>query len=259
MKIIDNNSSSKESKKKYREYAININKEEFIKVIKNRRSVRVFTEEKVDHQHLKECLELSLLAPNSSNLQPWEFYWIKTENKKQKIKEYCLNQSAARTAQELIVCVARADNWKKNNKLLQDLYNKREEETPEIVKKYYKKIVPIIYSQGPMGFFGFFKYLAIKLIGIIRPIPREPVSMSDMRVWAHKTTALACQNLMLSLRAFGYDSCPMEGMDSYKIKKLLALPRKAEISMVISVGKRAVNGVYDKQIRMDSDNFIKII
>ena len=61
---------------------------------------------------------------------------------------------------------------------------------------------------------------------------------------------------MLSLRAFGYDSCPMEGMDSYKIKRLLRLPRRAEICMVISVGKRAINGVYDKRVRIDSDNFI---
>ena len=30
--------------------------------------------------------------------------------------------------------------------------------------------------------------------------------------------ALACENLMLALRAYGYDSCPMEGMDSKRIK-----------------------------------------
>ena len=42
---------------------------------------------------------------------------------------------------------------------------------------------------------------------------------------------------MLSLRAYGYDSCPMEGMDSSKIKKLLGLRSPAEISMVISAGK----------------------
>jgi nitroreductase len=80
-----------------------------------------------------------------------------------------------------------------------------------------------------------------------------------MKIWAHKSTALACQNLMLSLRAYGYDSCPMEGMDSKQIKKLLNLPRRAQITMVISAGKRAENGVYGKQIRFDSDDFIKII
>ncbi len=244
---------------KYQEVALLTNKAEFKKVVQSRRSVRVFTEDKVDHKELMECLELSLLAPNSSNLQPWEFYWIQTEEKKDKVKEYCLNQSAARTAQELIVCVARPDNWKKNNSLLQELYTKREKETPKVVESYYKKIVPLVYNQGPLGIFGFIKFLAIKVISLFRVIPREPVSNSDMRVWAHKTTALACENLMLAVRAYGYDSCPMEGMDSKRIKKLLSLPRKAEVCMVISVGKRASNGVYDEQIRLESNNFIKII
>ena len=61
---------------------------------------------------------------------------------------------------------------------------------------------------------------------------------------------------MLSLRAYGYDSCPMEGMDSARIKKLLGLSSPAEISMVISAGKRAENGVYGKQIRFKSKYFI---
>ncbi len=80
-----------------------------------------------------------------------------------------------------------------------------------------------------------------------------------MRVWAHKSTALACENLMLSLRAFGYDSCPMEGMDSKRIQKLLQLPNEAEICMVISAGKRADNGIYGKRIRFDNSLFIKEI
>ena len=80
-----------------------------------------------------------------------------------------------------------------------------------------------------------------------------------MKIWSHKSTALACQTLMLSLRAFGYDSCPMEGVDSYKIKKLLKLPKKAQICMVISAGKRAENGVYGKRYRLNKERFIKIV
>ena len=41
-----------------------------------------------------------------------------------------------------------------------------------------------------------------------------------------------------------------------RIKKLLGLSSPAEISMVISSGKRAENGVYGKQIRFDSNYFI---
>lgn len=250
---------TKSPKLKYVELAEDVKKDEFIKIVESRRSVRVFTEEKIKEKDFIKCLDLALLAPNSSNLQVWEFYWVKTASLKEKLREYCLNQSAARTAQELVVCVARPDKWKKNNALLQKAYQEREEDTPEIVKKYYKKIVPIVYSQGPFGFFGLLKRLVIFLIGIKRPIPREPVSNCDMRVWAQKTTALACENLMLALRSFGYDSCPMEGMDSKKIKKMLKLPRRSEICMVIGAGKRAKYGVYDKRIRLGTEDIIKIV
>ena len=42
-----------------------------------------------------------------------------------------------------------------------------------------------------------------------------------MKVWSQKTTALACQNFMLSMRAYGFDTCPMEGFDSSRLKKIL--------------------------------------
>ncbi len=245
-------------KHNYVEHAEKIDYKEYKKLVESRRSVRAYKDEPLDPKKLKECIELALLAPTSSNLQCWEFYWVRDENKKEKLKEYCLNQSAARTAQELIVCIARIDTWRKHrNKILNDLSDNSE--APRSAIAYYKKIVPLVYTQGIFNIIGFIKKIVIFFIGIVRPIPREPVSKSDMRVWAHKTTALACENLMLALRAYGYDSCPMEGMDSKRIRKMLNLPRSAEVSMVISAGKRADNGVYGKRFRLDSDNFIKII
>ena len=245
-------------KHNYVEPATEVNSNEFKKIVESRRSVRVFKDDPVDPDKLKECLELALLAPTSSNLQCWEFYWIRNDKKKEKLKEYCLNQSAARTAQELIVCVARLDTWRKNRDKILDNLNSNLD-APRSAVAYYKKIVPLVYNQGVFNIIGFIKKLIIPIIGLKQPIPREPSSKSDMRVWAHKTTALACENLMLALRAYGYDSCPMEGMDSKKIKKMLGLPKKAEISMVISAGKRTDNGVYGKRFRLNSDNFIKIV
>ena len=242
----------------YREPALDINRNEFIKVVKSRRSVRSFTDDSINPKDLKECLELALLAPTSSNLQCWEFYWVKSKDKKEKLKTFCLSQSAAMTAEELIVCVARMDTWKKNkNSIIENL--KSSNSLPKSAIKYYEKIVPLLYSQGIFGVLGFLKRILIFFVGIFKIIPREPKSISDMRVWAHKTTALACENLMLALRAYGYDSCPMEGMDSVRIRKMLKLPRKAEICMVISVGKREKNGVYGERFRLNSEKYIKIV
>ena len=245
-----------ETKNKHIEEVPAINKEEFIKAVKSRRSVRNFKDEPVLEKHMRECLELTLLAPNSSNLQPWEFYWVRSIEKKEKLIRYCLGQPAASTAQELVVAVARPDFWKVNQKRMLSLIDEMGEKAPKSVKKYYGKIVPIAYHQGFLSIKGYIKKIAMEFRGLKKPTPREPYNKKGMAVWAHKSTALACENLMLSLRAYGYDSCPMEGMDSARIKKLLGLSSPAEISMVISAGKRAENGVYGKQIRFKSKYFI---
>ena len=230
---------------------------DFFDLVKKRRSIRKFTDEKVPEEVIEKSLKAALLAANSSNLQPWEFYWVKDLEKKNKLISYCLGQPAAETAQELVVCVARPDNWKLNTQTMLDMF--KEKELPQAVSTYYTKIVPLAYNQGFLGLFGLIKKISTFFIGLRRPIPREPVSFNDMKIWAQKSTALACQTLMLSLRAFGYDSCPMEGIDSRRIKKLLKLPKKAQICMVISAGKRAKNGVYGKRYRLPKERFIKIV
>ena len=210
-----------EDSNQYVEDAIATNKEEFIKVVESRRSVRIYNESKIKESDMLECLRLSLLSANSSNLQAWEFYWVRDENKKNKLIDYCLGQPAAKTAQELIVCVARPDHWLKNRDLMINDFKHKEKNIPKSVQTYYNKIVPLAYRQGFLGTLGFLKKIAIFFMSFNKSIPREPTSFNDMKIWAHKTTALGCQTLMLALRAFGYDSCPMEGIDSYRIKKLL--------------------------------------
>ena len=243
----------------YTEPAPEINTEEFIKVVESRRSVRVYTEENIPEEIMQKCLDLALLAPNSSNLQAWEFYWVKDQSKKEKLVKYCLSQPAARTAAELVVAVARTDTWAKRSKEMIEILQENSPKPPKAAMQYYKKIVPLAYNQGPLNIFGYIKQIVVALRGLKTPTPREPGSESDMKVWAHKSTALACENLMLAFRAFGYDSCPMEGMDSKRVKKLLGLPSKAYITMVISAGKRASNGVYGPRIRFNRDKFIKTI
>ena len=54
------------------------------------------------------------MAPNSSNLQLWEFYRVKSKEKKAELVKYCFGQNAAKTANELIVFVTRKDKWKQN-------------------------------------------------------------------------------------------------------------------------------------------------
>lgn len=240
----------------YREKAAKTDPEAFETVVRSRRSTRVYTAESIPEEVMRRCLELTLLAPNSSNLQPWEFYWVRDADKKAELSRLCLGQPAATTAQEIVVCVARMDTWDRNRKLMLEAMESAEQEVPAAALKYYRTLVPLAYGQGPWGMFGPIKKLIFWFLALRKPMPRGPSGKGDLRVWAHKSTALGCQNLMLSLRAFGYDSCPMEGMDPCRVRKLLGLPRAAEVCMVISAGKRAENGIYGEQIRFDPSLFL---
>jgi len=244
----------------YSEAPPEINSEEFLKVIKSRRSVRIYKDDPVEESHMELILDSALLAPNSSNLQPWKFFRVKNTQKKNELVKACLGQSAAKTAPELIVCVARTKSWKQNAKDLIELMEKESPiELPEVVYQYYKKIVPIAYNQGPFGLWGLIKKLGASIRGISKVTPREPTSQSEMKTWAAKSTALAAQNIMLTARALGYDSCPMEGYDSKRVGKIVGIEKGDFPIMVISIGKRADGGVYGPQFRLPRESFIEII
>ncbi len=240
----------------YREDAGSTSFDEFRKVVESRRSVRLYQDEAIPDSVVKQCIDLSLLAPNSCNLQPWEFHWAKSEEIRNKLAELCFHQPAADTAPVLIACVARTKTWKRSRQQMLDLFSTMEE-IPASAVKYYKTFVPLIYSQGPLGILGPIRRLLVGLIGLFRPIPRGPFGKTGLTLWATKSTALACENLMLAFRAAGYDSCAMEGFDARRVEKLLKLPRDASVVMIVAAGKRKQGGIYGRRVRFDSKLFVK--
>lgn len=229
---------------------------EFKKVVETRRSVRVFDRTPVPEADVREALDLALLAPNSSNLQPWEFHWVRAPKLREALVEACLSQPAARTAAELIVCVARTDTWPAMRSRMLEAFAARKD-VPASAVDYYRKLVPMVYSVGPFGLLARLRGLAMFCLGFFRPVPREPSSAAELTTWAVKSTALACENLMLALRARGWDSCPMEGVDSRRVKKLLGLPRSSALVMVVAAGRRSSRGVYGPRIRFDRALFVR--
>ncbi|MCB0384124.1 MAG: nitroreductase family protein [Bdellovibrionales bacterium] len=229
----------------------------FERLVAARRSVRRYEAEPIPDQVVEKCLDLALKAPNSSNLQPWEFYWVKTTERKEELARHCFSQPAAATAPTLIVCVARIDTYRAHAQQMVKVFSESSESVPKPAIDYYKKLVPFAYYLGPLSLWGRIRGLGMWVVSLFRPTPLLPANRDQLVTWAVKTTALACENLMLAFRAYGYDTCPMEGCDPRRIKRMLKLPRGAEVVMVISAGKRAPGGVYGPRIRFDREQFIK--
>ena len=233
--------------------------------IQYRRSVRVYDAEKpLDKNIVKKCIQQASLAPNSSNMQLWEFYHITSKDIIDKIAPFCFNQNAARTAQQLVVFVTRKDLWKQRAKANLNFIdtnfganNPKEKQSSreKVARNYYGKIIPFAYADF-LGILGFFKYLMVLVIGLFKPIYRE-VRKSDMRIVAHKTCGLAAQNFMISMAAEGYDTCPMEGSDTWRVKNTLGLPFGSEINMIVSCGIRKPEGVYGERFRIPFEEVYK--
>ncbi len=235
-----------------------------IDAINYRRSVRVYDENKeIDSEIVKKCIQQATLAPNSSNMQLWEFHHITSKTILNKLAIACLGQSAAVTAKQMLVVVVRKDLWKKRAKdnltYLEKLFGKKPKEKytgrEKFALNYYKKIMPFVYGDF-FGIYGCIKYSISWVTGLFRPTYRQ-LRKSDMRIVAHKSAGLAAQTFMLSMAAEGYDTCPMEGNDSLRIKKILNLPSKSEINMVISCGIRKPEGIYGERFRIAFEKVYK--
>ena len=228
---------------------------EFFDVIKSRRSVRKFTNEAVPEEVVRKALDAALLAPNSSNLQLWEFYWSRSTDKKQALVKACLSQPAAATAAELVFVVARLDTWRRNRDLmLQEL--RKSPSVPKSALSYYEKAIPAVYLQDPFGLIGLVKGMALSIAGLTRPLPRIPSSRAGLFEMVTKSAALAAENFMLALVAQGYGCCPMEGFDEVRVKKILGLGRGAHVVMAIGLGRPAADGIYGPQLRFDKNLFV---
>lgn len=235
-------------------------------ILEYRRAVRRYTSEALDTEKVKECLQLATLTPTSSNMQLYKMFHITDKTLLQKVAEACLGQGAATTAQQMVVFVARQDKYKERAKtLLEEGIANVHRHSPEdrwiprikLIKNYYAKLMPTLYARC-FGLLGAVRKISAYAISLFRPILTE-VSESDMRVTVHQSCGMVAQTFMLAMAEQGYDTCPLGGFDSRRLKKLLNLPSGAEINMVVSCGIRDAKGIWGDRFRVPFEEVYKAL
>jgi nitroreductase len=226
---------------------------DFFEAIKARRSVRKYTPQPVPAEVMDKAIDAALLAPNSSNMQTWRIYWVHDADARKKMAEACMNQGAARTAQELVAFVADPSTWKIAQAAnLQHLGAGANKD----VVTYYKTLMPLLYSWRILAPL---KWLFFNTMGIFKPTIRKPWSSRDIEEVSVKSTALAAENFMLAISAQGFDTCPMEGFDEYLVRRILGLKCRARVVMIISVGKQDPAGIWGERFRLPKETVVKKI
>ena len=233
---------------------------EFQRIIEYRRSNRKFdANTPVPNEVIQTSIERAILSPNSSNMQLWEFHWIQSKEMLKTFVPLCLGQSAAQTAQQMVVFVTRKDKWKSRAKWNLDMVKAsvvgEQDKAQKMGMNYYGKIMPLVYTNDPFGFMSLLRRSISFFAGLRKPFVRTGGS-ANQRVGVHKSCALAAQTFMLSIAAEGFHTCPMEGFDEKRVKQALKLPRGAEINMIISVGLGTEPGIWGPRMRVPNEEVI---
>jgi len=228
----------------------------FNEIVNNRRSYRLFdTEFLLPKEVVQRSLERAIKSPNSSNMQLWEFYRVKSKQAVEEVAKICLDQRGAKTASEIVVFVARPDLWKKRQKFHLERIDKSQINIDNTrlftssERNYYQKLMPIFYNTSFSFIKDIYKSVFVWFKSINKPFIQDVYSKFIPLV-VHKSTALAAQTFMLSITAEGYASVPMEGLDSKRMKKFLKLPKGAQINMAIAVGRGMDEGLRGERIRL---------
>lgn len=160
------------------------------------------------------------LAPSSNNLQPWEFHWVRHDSpQRDAAVEACLSQPAAATSAELIFFIGR----------------------PDLLLDRAAAMVAHFEAAGNESTASYYRDQVALNVQKMAPEARN--------AWVDKSVALAAAQFMLAIKAAGFDSCPMEGLDPDKVRALFGLPQEATVTMAVSVGEGIPEGLYGPRLR----------
>jgi len=223
-----------------------------------RRATRKFSDQPISAERVRQCLQLATLAPTSNNMQLYEMVHVTDKGLLQRLATACLDQVGAQTAQQMVVFVTRHDHYRQRVKQLIAFERENisrhsapadQERRIKEKETYYGKMIPFLYSRF-FGLWGALRKAMLVGVGAFRPMFRQ-CSETDTRIVLHKSCALVAQTFMLAMAEAGYDTCPLEGFDSLRIKHLLHLPCSAEVTMVVACGKRDAEGIHGDRFRVD--------
>ncbi|MCK4320846.1 nitroreductase family protein, partial [Candidatus Bathyarchaeota archaeon] len=87
---------------------------DLFEVIRERRSIRIYTKEEVSEENIEKMIDAARLAPSAGNIQPWEFVIVKNAEIKRKLSVAALDQRFIEEAPVVIVICANEErsSWR---------------------------------------------------------------------------------------------------------------------------------------------------
>ena len=201
-----------------------------------RRAVRNFKADPLPEGVLDRLLDCARWAPSGYNLQPTHFVTVTDAGMKGRLRVACMDQKQIEEAPATVMFLG--DRRVATNNFAKML--EHEEEAGNLHPKYrasLEKFVPLAFHTGPAGLGWLWKSTLLPVRRLGAPTPELPAI--HRRYWLAKQVSLSAMSFMLAATAAGLGTCPMEGFDESRVKKLLGIPRHMIVVMVVPVGYSA--------------------
>ena len=171
--------------------------------IESRRAVKHFDpQHQLNDTEIEELLSLAILSPTAFNIQHWRFVLVQDSELRQRMRAVAWDQAQFTDASLLIVICADISAWQKQPE-------RYWHNAPKATQDFLLPAIQQYYTGKPQ-------------------VQRDE---------ALRSCGMAAQTLMLTAKAMGYDSCPMDGFDFEAMAKLINLPDDHLISLCLAVGK----------------------
>ncbi|ANZ57855.1 NADH dehydrogenase [Fructilactobacillus lindneri] len=201
---------------------------DFLDKLDQRKSVRHFQPNiEIKDEEIIDILNHAANAPSNNNSQPWKVIVIKNQHIKDKLKIFSYNQEHVSEASALFLILGDKQNYKIENLINASLK--------------YHLITELQVAEKQQRIEKYFS---------VHPEDREEEGL-------RLDIGLFSMNLMHVLRAYGYDSVPMRGIEFDKVMKYLDLPNNWSPILLLPVGKAKNNGHHHS--RENAETFTKII
>lgn len=190
--------------------------------IKSRRSIRNFKDKELTNEDVNTILEAARLAPSGTNLQPWRFVVIESEDMRTKLQNCTLDFVA-----EAPVTIACAVDY---NAL---------EEIPARIKELARA--------------GAFKGTSLEKSGDSNYSGRE-MNQEEAKRYLYLNEAIAIENMVLQATELGIGSCWVMMFNEDKLADILDLEENLELVSLLALGYPEEEP--DQRPRLDLDELV---
>ncbi|HWO98652.1 MAG TPA: nitroreductase family protein [Bacillus sp. (in: firmicutes)] len=200
----------------------------FEQIVRERRSASNFIEgQDVSVQELDEIFELVKFAPSAFNLQHTKYMVVLDSALKEEIKKAAYGQHKVSTASAAIVVLGDTKAHQDTARIYEGLLM-----LGVLNKQEYDQVV-----QDTHSFY-------------------ENRGQTFQRDESIRNASLAAMLFMMAAKNKGWDTCPMIGFDSEKIKQVLSISDRYEPVMMITLGKEKTESRKPRGDRKPVNEFV---